>query len=87
MSQYDGGNIENGDVNCMNQSGITNFEITSPLLLRNDEEMNESIWSLNVKQRQIFYYVLTWEKERVKQENSTKPKEVKPSNLFISGSG
>ena len=45
----DNDNIENGDVSSMNQSGITDFEITSPLLLQNEEEISESIWSLNVK--------------------------------------
>ena len=39
----DDSHIENGDVNSMNQSGITDFEITSPLLLQNDEEIDESI--------------------------------------------
>ena len=34
----DDGNLENGDASSMNQSGITNFEITSPLLLQNGEE-------------------------------------------------
>ena len=55
----DDGNIENEDVDCVNQSGLTGFEITSALLLQNDEEISDSICSLNVKQRQIFYYILT----------------------------
>ena len=42
---------------------------------------------MNVTQRQIFDYVLTWAKEKVKQKRSIKPKAVKPFNLFISGSG
>ena len=71
----------------MNQSGTTDFEITSPLLLKNDEEISESIRSLNVKQRQNFDYALIWAKEKVKQKNSIKPKAVKPFNLFISVSG
>ena len=45
----DDDNLENGVVSSMNQSGITDFEITSPLLLQNKEEISESIWSLNVK--------------------------------------
>ena len=48
-------NIENGDVNSVNQSGITDFEITSLILLQNDEEISESIWSLKDK---FFDYVL-----------------------------
>ena len=55
----DDGNIENEDVDCVNQSGLTGFEITNALLLQNDEEISDSICSLNVKQRQIFYYILT----------------------------
>ena len=35
-------------------NGITDFEITSSLLFQNDEEISESIQSLNVTQRQIF---------------------------------
>ena len=42
-------NIGNGDVNSVNQSGITGFEITSSLLLQHDEEIGESIWSLKDK--------------------------------------
>ena len=83
----DNDNLENGDVSFMNQSGITDFEITSTLLLQNDEEISESIQSSNVKERQIFDHVLTWAKEKVKQKSSIKPKAVKPFNLFISGSG
>ena len=55
----DDDNIENEDVDCVNQSELTDFEITSALLLQNDEEISDSICSLNVKQRQIFYYILT----------------------------
>ena len=68
----------------MNQSGFTDFEIASPLLLQKDEEVSESIRSLNVKQRQVFDYVLTWAKEKVKRKSSIKLKAVKPFNLFIS---
>ena len=42
---------------------------------------------MNVTQRQISDYVLTWAKEKVKQKRLIKPKAVKPFNLFISGSG
>ena len=66
----DDDSIDNRDASSTNQSGITDFEITSPLSLQNDEEFSESIWSLNVKQRQIFDYVLTWTKEKVKQKSS-----------------
>ena len=55
----DNDNLENGDVSFMNQSGITDFEITSTLLFQNDEEISESIQSSNVKERQIFDHVLT----------------------------
>ena len=55
-------------------------------MLQNDEEISESIQSLNVTQRQTFY-VLTWGKEKVKQKRSIKPKAVKPFNLFKSSSG
>ena len=55
----DDDNLENGDVSSMNQSGITDFEITSLLLIQNDVEISERIRSLNVKQRQIFDHVLT----------------------------
>ena len=79
----DDDNLENGHVNSMNQSGFTDFEIASPLLLQKDEEVSESIRSLNVKQRQMFDYVLTWAKEKVKRKSSIKPKAVKPFNLFI----
>ena len=79
----DDDNLENGHVSSMNQSGFTDFEIASPLLLQKDEEVSESIRSLNVKQRQMFDYVLTWAKEKVKRKSSIKPKAVKPFNLFI----
>ena len=42
---------------------------------------------MNVKQRQIFDRVLTWENKKLKQKSSIKPKIVKPFNLFMSGSG
>ena len=42
---------------------------------------------MNGKQKQIFDYVLTSAKEKVKQKSLIKPKAVKPFNLFISGSG
>ena len=80
----DDDSLENGDVSSMNQSGFTDFEIASPLLLQKDEEVSESIPSLNVKQRQMFDYVLTWAKEKVKRKSSIKLKAVKPFNLFIS---
>ena len=83
----DDDNLENGDVSSMNQSGIIDFEIASPRLFQNDEEISESIRALNVKQRQIFDHVLTWAKEKVKQKSAIKPKALKPFNLFISGSG
>ena len=35
----DENNIENGDVSSMDQGGIVDFEITSPFLLQNDEEI------------------------------------------------
>ena len=38
----DDSNLENGDVSSMNQSGITNFEIKSPLLLQNCEEKKKA---------------------------------------------
>ena len=38
---FDDGNLENGDVSSMNQSGITDFEITIPLLFQNDEEISK----------------------------------------------
>ena len=44
----DDGNLEN-DVSSMSPCGITVSEITSPLLLQNDEDISESIRSLNVK--------------------------------------
>ena len=50
-------NIENKDVSSMYESGITDFEITSPLLLQNGEEISESIRSVNVKQRKVFDHV------------------------------
>ena len=68
-------------------NGITDFEITSSLLFQNDEEISESIQSLNVTQRQIFDKCFDMGKRKVKQKSSIKPKAVKPFNLFISGSG
>ena len=59
----------------------------SPLLLQNDEEISESIQSLNIKQREIFDYVSTWAKEKMKQKSSIKSKAVKPFNLYISDLG
>ena len=83
----DDDNLENGDVSSINESDVTNFfEIKSSLLLQNDEEISESIQSLNVKQRQVFDHVLTWAKEKVKQKSSIKTNAAKPFNLFISGS-
>ena len=38
---FDDDNLENGDVSSMNQSSITDFEITIPLLLQNDEEISK----------------------------------------------
>ena len=45
----DDGNLENDDVSSMSPCGITVSEIKSPLLLQNDEDISESIRSLNVK--------------------------------------
>ena len=63
--------LENGDVTpcSMNQSGIKDFEITSPLLLQNDEESSESICSLNVKQRQTFGSCFDMGKRKSETEN------------------
>ena len=55
-------NTENKGVESLNQCDIINYGITGSLLLQNDEEINECIQSFNVKQRQMFVYVLTWEK-------------------------
>ena len=48
----------------MSKSGIIDLQIGSPLFLHNGEEINESIWSLNVKQRQIFDYIFTCVKKK-----------------------
>ena len=82
----DDNSTENEGVDCMDQSGIINLDITGPLLLQNYEEINKSILSFNVKQRQIFGYILTLAKEKVKQKSSIKLKEVKLFNPFMSGS-
>ena len=62
----DDNSTENEGVDCMDQSGIINLDITGPLLLQNYEEINKSILSFNVKQRQILGYILTLAKEKVK---------------------
>ena len=73
----DDDNLKNDDVSSMSPGDFTVFEIASPLLLQNDEEISESIRSLNVKQRKIVGHVLTWAKGKVKQKSSIKPKAVK----------
>lgn len=69
----DDNNAENQGVESMNQCRIIDFWITGFILFQNDKEINKSIWSFNAKQRQIFDYVLTWEKN-MKQNNSIEPK-------------
>lgn len=46
----------------MNQCGIIDFGITGLILFQNDKEINKIIRSFNVKQRQIFDYVLALER-------------------------
>ena len=81
----DDDNLENGNATSMNSSGITDFGKST--FASKNEEISESTWSLNVKQRQILAHILTWAKEKVKQKSSIKPRVMKPFNLFITASG
>ena len=48
--------LNNGDVIFVNQSGITDFETTSPLFLQNDEEISRSIQYFNVKSKFLIMF-------------------------------
>ena len=65
----DDNNTGNEGIACMYQSAIIYLRITSLLLFQNDKDVNESIWSLNVKQKQNFDYISKWAKEKVKHKN------------------
>ena len=63
----DDNSTKNEGLDCMIQSVIIDLEITISLLFQNDEEINQSIWSLNVKQKQISDYILKGAKEKLSQ--------------------
>lgn len=65
---------QNGAIAAYNQpSGIS------------DDDLRESVRSLNIEQRFAFDKVLTWCRNKVKNMNSLKPIEVQPVYLFITG--
>ena len=52
-----------------------------------DEEINEKIRSLNMKQREIFDVVLTWATKFVKIRNTKSAEKVEPLHVFLTGQG
>ena len=52
-----------------------------------DDQLRESVRSLNEKQRQAYDIVLSWCRDKMKNLNCLKCKEVEPIYLFITGGG
>ena len=52
-----------------------------------DDQLRESVRSLNEKQRQAYDIVLSWCRDKMKNLNCIKPKKVEPIYLFITGGG
>ena len=52
-----------------------------------DDQLRESVRSLNNEQRQAFDIVVSWCRNTMKNLNSLKPQAVKPIYLYVSGSG
>ena len=52
-----------------------------------DDQLRESVRSLNEKQRQAYDIVLAWCRAKMKNLNCMKPKKVEPIYLFITGGG
>lgn len=50
-----------------------------------DNQLRESVGSLNIKQRKAYDMVLTWCRNKIKNLNSRKPNEVQPIYLFVTG--
>ena len=50
-----------------------------------DDQLRESVRSLNSRQRHAYNTVLTWCRNKVKNMNSLKSKEIEPIYLFITG--
>ena len=58
---------------------MIDLEITTSILFQNVEEINQSIRSLNIKQKPVFDYILKW-----KKENLIKLKEMRTLSILIS---
>ena len=58
---------------------MIDLEITTSILFQNVEEINQSIRSLNIKQKPVFDYILKWRKE-----NLIKLKEMRTLSILIS---
>ena len=58
---------------------MIDLEITTSILFQNVEEINQSIRSLNIKQKPVFHYILKWRKE-----NLIKLKEMRTLSILIS---
>ena len=52
-----------------------------------DDELRESVRSLNAEQRYAYDTVLSWCRKLIKNMNSLKPVDVKPIYLFLTGGG
>ena len=63
-------------------TGITMYHQPAEI---SDDQLRESVRSLNQKQRQAYDIVLSWCRIKQKNLNSLKPKEVEPIHLFITG--
>lgn len=50
-----------------------------------DDHLRQCVRTLNKRQQYAYDIVLTWCRNKMKNMNSLKPKEVKPINLFITG--
>lgn len=55
------------------------------LLDISDDDLRQSVRSLNIQQRQAYNIVLSWCRNKVKNRNSLKPVHVQPIYLFITG--
>lgn len=52
-----------------------------------DDQIRKSLRSLNEKQRQVYDIVVSWCRDKMKNLNCLKCKEVEPIYLFITGGG
>ena len=69
------------------QHGQTGISVHHQPAEISDDQLRESVRSLNEKQRQAYDIVLSWCRDKMKNLNCMKPKKVEPIYLFITGGG